>query len=1059
MNIKNKQGTILLGTILVVGFLLRIAVAYSARINPNEASYLYDAKFILDGQVPFKDFSSRSPVYIYSLAAFLYLFGESYFVGRMLSVLASTFSIFLVFKIGNKLYNEKYALIAAFIYSFSPFIYTTDSYAMTQPYQQSFVLFSVYLFLRASKEDSRGLFFLCGVIMGLGILVRRSSGLLAFSLPAFLFIYYLYHQSGQSRDVLRKVAKNTALLYGGIMLSVAPPLLYFISITSLEFMWFSYGGGMIVQGDSGTKDLVSIILHLYERTFYLLVPFYLISYHFFRRLLHSDSLLIKSSFTVVGLMFVFSILNYEFVIFGIFCILICPLIFASKKFVVKHNKNSHHLFTLSLILALAGTLIVSDITLPLDMFFIFFLLCLLQFVDGDHWKELYMKMKQTMPARDPVKNEKRLFRPITIIIVVATSLVLVALPGNNEFFSLFISIFFSFSIVVIMRFHRMVVFEKPEFPMVFLFLWIVSLILFYGLYIRWHWYYFSEFNGVICLFGAVFFYRIAEHTRTDAQSARIVRMVLVVFIISAANAQGFFIHSPTRSRLRVDVVREASDYLRDHSSSGDEIFTGDVSITFEAGRDPAYDMTRPVIYCESSFTKEQLHDLHYPTIAELIRYLDEEDVPYAVVGPHTREFYFKGHQNLEDYIYSNFILVTQIDDVEILERSTTNNSRISHNISESRNPSLFFDENRSLHVSWSDHRDESWEIYYSVFDEAGKRAIDENRHTPISNSFSDDSSLHVDSSNSIIIVWEEQWSQHSNIYFSKMDHEMNPVFKHVPVTSFVGLDVYARNPKIVSDSRNNLHVVWQWTDALEGNYELYYTKLSPDGTRVLENTPLTRDLGNNIEPSIDIDTNDDIHLVWQDGRDGGYQIYYSKLNSSSTSPENLTLIEAKRISSPANESFHPDISVDGDHLNIVWQDEKEEYGTVKTIQYLQMDLDGVVTGPQRTLTFKYPTEEDEERENIVEVMNPVISSNNGLSIVCWEDNRLATSCDERYPNIYYKVLNEDGTVLVNDTRASYYESISRTPDVVMGEESAHIVWSDSLPKNYEILHKEIELSF
>ena len=295
----------------------------------------------------------------------------------------------------------------------------------------------------------------------------------------------------------------------------------------------------------------------------------------------------------------------------------------------------------------------------------------------------------------------------------------------------------------------------------------------------------------------------------------------------------------------------------------------------------------------------------------------------------------------------------------------------------------------------------------------------------------------------------------SRIYLSKIDENGNKSWGDIPISFSELENAYSQDPQIVIDSKDNIHIVYQTLSEEDGNGNLYYTKLLNNGSTSIFPFPLTYDLANNINPAISIDDQDQLHLVWQDGREGNYQIFYSKLDGNSTTPDNLIIIQPKEISSRTNESFEPDVSVFGTHLHVVWQDQDD--AKVTTIQYLQMNLNGNVTHEQIALTYKYATWEDEKLKIITEAANPTIASNDGKNVISWQDRRIHNEFGGGYWNIYYKILDESGKILLNDTRVSYFQSNSITPDVAISRQTAHIVWADDLPHNYEILHKEFEI--
>jgi len=1054
MILKKSQTTLFLSIIIVMGFLIRLYVAFTYRINPNEASYFYDAKFILDGKTPFKDFSSRSPLYVYSLAVIFHFFKDSYITGRLLSVISSCLSIFFIYLIGKHIDREKFGLLAAFIYSFSPFVFVTDSYGMTQPYQQFFILIGVFLFFKYLKNESIMSLFLCGFFIGAGILVRRSTALFAFTIPIYLWLYYSYVSKESFSHYRGKLIKNTFFLYSGILIIVGPILIYFISITSFESIWYSYGGGMIIQSIPGEKNIQDILIFTSKRAFYLFLPIYIVTYKFIQEVLKGHAILaIRLTFFIIGFGFMFMVLNANPTIFVLYFIIGILLLFIPVKLL---NENCQRRFEFPIflfLLAFTGSMFFRSQAIFPDVILLFIFLLLLTMIP---LIEIYRKGIIPEPDDRPIitSSHYESYLGTLIIFISLIFLLLLLRPNNSNFIFIYIAIFLSYHLIYVFKTRKITFFDQYDSKIFFLFLWLFSLTIFYSSYLRWHWYYFSEFNGISCLMTAIFIAKIKDQSKDIPQ---LTKVIFITIIISAVNAHGYFTHYPIESRIEPEIVQDASDYLKLHTSGDEEVFTGDVSITFEAGRYPAYNMTRPVVYFESSYTRDELHDLKYPTIDELILHLEDTNVKYAVVGPHTKEFYFKRNPDLEDYIYTNYILVKRIENIDILERSTANHSRISQDMDQSTLPSITVDSLDNIYYVWNDHRDDTWEIYCSGFGMSGIRIMNETRITPPSASYSRDPFITTDKDNNIIIVWEEQWTQYSKIFLSKIASDKSSMITHQPIIPTTELDIYSKHPRCIVDSENNIHVLWEKTSSPSGNMDIYYSKLSPNGTKIFDGVQLTDDLGNNIKPSVEIDELDNLHLVWQDGSRADYQIYYTILNGSTTNPEDLIILEPHRISSLGNESTHGRISRDGSRLNIVWQDIDKGIHMVKTIQYLQLDLDGNILINQKPLTEKYPTEEDIEHGRIINSTNPTISSKDGISIVCWQDNRTHPEYNKQYMNIYYKILNVDGNTIVNDTRVSFYGSDSIDPEVVIGGTGAHIVWSDNLPKNYEILHEEIPL--
>jgi hypothetical protein len=72
-------------------------------------------------------------------------------------------------------------------------------------------------------------------------------------------------------------------------------------------------------------------------------------------------------------------------------------------------------------------------------------------------------------------------------------------------------------------------------------------------------------------------------------------------------------------------------------------------------------------------------------------------------------------------------------------------------------------------------------------------------------------------------------------------------------------------------------------DGRDGNYELYFARLSADGTKAGPDLRATRDAGYSFEPSL-VWTGSEYGLAWEDNRDGNNEIYFTRLSSAGARP-------------------------------------------------------------------------------------------------------------------------------------------------------------------------------
>ncbi|HEY5535014.1 MAG TPA: hypothetical protein VIL99_08800, partial [Ignavibacteria bacterium] len=83
----------------------------------------------------------------------------------------------------------------------------------------------------------------------------------------------------------------------------------------------------------------------------------------------------------------------------------------------------------------------------------------------------------------------------------------------------------------------------------------------------------------------------------------------------------------------------------------------------------------------------------------------------------------------------------------------------------------------------------------------------------------------------------------------------------------------ANNAWCIASSGNVIHVVW--TDDRDGNREIYYKRSTDAGVNWEADTRLTNDTSKSWIPSVAV-SGSVVHVVWNDNRDGNYEIYYKR---------------------------------------------------------------------------------------------------------------------------------------------------------------------------------------
>jgi hypothetical protein len=234
----------------------------------------------------------------------------------------------------------------------------------------------------------------------------------------------------------------------------------------------------------------------------------------------------------------------------------------------------------------------------------------------------------------------------------------------------------------------------------------------------------------------------------------------------------------------------------------------------------------------------------------------------------------------------------------------------------------------------------------------------------------------------------------------------------------------SENPSIAV-SGSVVHVVWQ--DKRDGNVEIYCKNSNDGGTNWSADTRLTNDLANSLDPSVAV-FGSVVHVVWQDNRDGNYEIYYkSSTNGGSTWGADT------RLTNDVGNSSRPVAAVSGSNIHVAWNDNRDGNDEI----YYKHSTDGGITwSVDKRLTIdpaisQYPT----------------IAVSGAVVHVVWNDVR-----DGNY-EIYYKNSTDGGVNWSADKRLTNDANGSLHTSVAVCGSAVHIVWYDNRDKNFEIYYK------
>lgn len=225
-------------------------------------------------------------------------------------------------------------------------------------------------------------------------------------------------------------------------------------------------------------------------------------------------------------------------------------------------------------------------------------------------------------------------------------------------------------------------------------------------------------------------------------------------------------------------------------------------------------------------------------------------------------------------------------------------------------------------VAWSDNRN-GWDIYAQLLDREGYPLGTNFRvNAEIGNTFQWYPYCAMDSFNRAAIVWMDYRNGGSQIYARIYDENGNPTGDEFPVSDSSAACYYAS----VAMNAGGFWVV-AWMDYRDGGDANIYCQLfRPDGSRIGSNIRVNRDTGRVYQgyPSCAIAENRSIAVVWEDTRNGCYNVYLQWFDSTGN-----FLGNNERVDENSGEIDCYSPSCDFDELGrlvVVFNDEREATG-------------------------------------------------------------------------------------------------------------------------------------
>jgi tetratricopeptide (TPR) repeat protein len=229
--------------LFLLAFVIRLIYLKQIKLNPYFDTPQLDAlwhhnqaKEISAGDFLGKEVFFRAPLYPYFLGTLYALFGESFYLPRLIQIIIGSLNCVLIFFFAKKLFNRTIGIVASVIACFyAPFIYF-DAELLTPVLVILLDLTLILLLLGAEVRLRKRWWFLAGIVIGLSAMALPNT--LIFVPFVLLWIFLKFWRENKNRIVWSGIL----FLFG--MILVISPVTLRNWIVGKDFVLVSSQGGI-----------------------------------------------------------------------------------------------------------------------------------------------------------------------------------------------------------------------------------------------------------------------------------------------------------------------------------------------------------------------------------------------------------------------------------------------------------------------------------------------------------------------------------------------------------------------------------------------------------------------------------------------------------------------------------------------------------------------------------------------------------------------------------------------------------------------------------------------
>lgn len=290
-------------------------------------------------------------------------------------------------------------------------------------------------------------------------------------------------------------------------------------------------------------------------------------------------------------------------------------------------------------------------------------------------------------------------------------------------------------------------------------------------------------------------------------------------------------------------------------------------------------------------------------------------------------------------------------------------------------PDIAIDSLGNSHIVYAEDGDDIW---YMMLDLNGTVLIDGTSITPNDGGKARVPCLAIDLSNDVYVMWKDSSSGNQEVWYARLRPSLDDqdgdaasiaAIDIVPYMQLTNLGDSVQDVHFDIDSNNDMHVFGYEGGQFGNVHDFFYGKYDNNGIQLIAPSyfnlnPGASDIERNGLPNVKVDTNDNVHLCWNDyPSDGETSIYYSMMDNNGDWLIYPTILTGQGFKS-GNQSMDLDQNY---NVHIVWQDKltiDSEIFYMKLDPYLD-DMDGGPALPSQIVLIDHQrlTSDDGDKSN------------------------------------------------------------------------------------------------